>query len=415
MRTILHVDANSFYASCECLYRPSLRGQAVAVCGDAEDRHGIVLTKNQQAKRYGIKTGEAIWQAKQKCPQLVVVPPDYPLYLHISQKLHALFGEYSDRVESFGLDEAWVDISGPEMDVARGALVADEIRRRVQGMLGITVSVGVADNKVMAKLGSDYKKPDATTALPPESYEKIVWPLPVSELLYVGPATTRKLTGMGICTIGQLAHLDAEVLGRKFGKIGYMLKAFALGLDTSPVTPTEVTMPIKSVGNSTTPPHDIETMTDVKELVFLLSESIAARLRENRFKARCISVSIRNTELITASCQMTLPEGTCLAKEIADGALTLFAQRFRDRLPLRSMGVSCSRLTPIDAPVQVDLFGVDARRVRQEQLERSIDGLRGRFGHQVVRRGVVLSDMAYAKINPKEEHIIHPIGFLKGG
>ena len=413
MRTILHVDANSFYASCECLYRPSIREKPVAVCGDPEARHGIVLTKNQHAKKYGVQTGEAIWQAKQKCPSLVVVPPDYPLYLHRSRRMHEIFGQYSDKVESFGLDESWVEISADDMDVRKGQLVADEIRHRIHRTLGITVSVGVADNKVMAKLGSDYKKPDSTTVLLPDLYEQIVWPLPVSDLLYVGPATTRKLARIGVCTIGQLANLDESILAYKFGKIGYMLKAFALGLDTSPVKPIEVSLPIKSVGNSTTPPHDIENMTDVKELVYLLAESVATRLRENNFKARCISVSARTTELVSSSCQTTLSQSTCLAKEIAETALRLFEQRYRFGFPFRSMGINCSQLSALDAPVQVDMFGEDERRVKQEQLERSIDGLRSRFGHQVIRRGIVLSDLSYSEINPKEEHIIHPVGFLR--
>ena len=413
MRTILHVDANSFYASCECLYRPSIREKPVAVCGDPEARHGIVLTKNQHAKKYGVQTGEAIWQAKQKCPSLVVVPPDYPLYLHMSRQMHEILGQYSDKVESFGLDESWVEISADDMDVRKGQLVADEIRHRIHRTLGITVSVGVADNKVMAKLGSDYKKPDATTVLLPDLYEQIVWPLPVSDLLYVGPATTRKLARIGVCTIGQLANLDESILAYKFGKIGYMLKAFALGLDTSPVKPIEVSLPIKSVGNSTTPPHDIENMTDVKELVYLLAESVATRLRENNFKARCISVSARTTELVSSSCQTTLSQSTCLAKEIAETALRLFEQRYRFGFPFRSMGINCSQLSALDAPVQVDMFGEDERRVKQEQLERSIDGLRSRFGHQVIRRGIILGDLSYSEINPKEEHIIHPVGFLR--
>ena len=196
-------------------------------------------------------------------------------------------------------------------------------------------------------------------------------------------------------------------------KIGYMLKAFALGLDTSPVKPIEVSLPIKSVGNSTTPPHDIENMTDVKELVYLLAESVATRLRENNFKARCISVSARTTELVSSSCQTTLSQSTCLAKEIAETALRLFEQRYRFGFPFRSMGINCSQLSALDAPVQVDMFGEDERRVKQEQLERSIDGLRSRFGHQVIRRGIVLSDLSYSEINPKEEHIIHPVGFLR--
>lgn len=413
MRTILHVDANCFYASCECLYRPSLQGKAVAVCGDPEARHGIVLTATYPAKRKGVKVGMAIWQAKQACPDLICVPPDYQLYTHISKQLHGLLEDYTDKVESFGLDEAWAEVSGPQMTIERGALLADEIRERVQRELGITVSVGVADNKVMAKLGSDYKKPNATTALPPSSYPDIVWPLPVSDLLYVGPATTRKLFMLGIRTIGQLALADDWLLAHKFGKIGYMLKAFALGLDNSPVAPVGAMAPLKSIGNSTTPPHDIRTYDDAKEIVFLLSESIAARLRENSFKTKRISLSARDTELKTTSHQMTLRTATCLARDIADGAMRLFGERYIDSLPYRSIGINCSQLVPANIPVQLDMFGDEDRVVRQESLERSIDGLRSRFGHQVVRRGVILTDMSYAKINPKEEHVIHPVAFMR--
>ena len=263
-RVILHCDANSFYASVEMLYDPTIRDKPVAVGGSVEQRHGIILTKNQKAKACGIKTGEAIWQAKQKCPELVCVPPDYPLYVRFSKKMRRLYEQYSDRVESFGLDEAWIDLTNPGVTIADGERIAHEIRERVKGELGITVSVGVSFNKIFAKLGSDMKKPDAVTVIPPEDFCDRIWHLPAGELLYVGPSTRRKLARMNVRTIGDLARLETEVVQYCLGKNGLLLKAYANGLDESPVMPVDFRAAIKSVGNSTTPPHDLVTEADAR-------------------------------------------------------------------------------------------------------------------------------------------------------
>ena len=413
-RVILHCDANSYYASVECLYRPEIRDLPVAVAGSVEERHGIILTRTPLARKYGVKTGEAIWQAKQKCPQLVCVPPDYPLYVRFSAKMRAIYEQYSPRVESFGLDEAWIDLSAPGMTLERGARVADEIRLRIRSELGITVSVGVADNKIFAKLGSDLKKPDAVTLLRPQDYAARVFPLPVGALLYVGPSTQRRLAQIGVTTIGALAQCDPVLLSLRFGKNGLTLSAFARGEDRSPVMPVDHRAAIKSVGNSTTPPHDLTCMDDARCIFFLLAESVAARLREGGLRARCISISARSTELVTCSRQITLPRATCLAGEIGRTALELFDGRFASAFPLRSVGLSCSMLTPDDAPVQLDFTGDEEKRMQREQLERSIDDLRRRYGHQIVRRGVVLLDQGYSAINPVEDHTIHPVPFYAG-
>lgn len=413
-RVILHCDANSYYASVECLYRPEIQDLPVAVAGSAEERHGIILTRNPLARKYGVKTGEAIWQAKQKCPQLVCVPPDYPLYVRFSAKMRAIYEQYSPRVESFGLDEAWIDLSAPGMTLERGARVADEIRLRIRSELGITVSVGVADNKIFAKLGSDLKKPDAVTLLRPRDYAARVFPLPVGALLYVGPSTQRRLAQIGVTTIGALAQCDPALLRLRFGKNGLTLSAFARGEDRSPVMPVDHRAAIKSVGNSTTPPHDLTCMDDARCIFFLLAESVAARLREGGLRARCISISARSTELVTCSRQITLPRATCLAGEIGRTALELFDGRFASAFPLRSVGLNCSMLTPDDAPVQLDFTGDEEKRMQREQLERSIDDLRRRYGHQIVRRGVVLLDQGYSAINPVEDHTIHPVPFYAG-
>ena len=413
-RVILHCDANAFYASVECLYTPSIRHSPVAVCGSVEERHGIVLTKNQIAKQFGVQTGEAIWQARQKCPDLICVPPDYALYIRFSQRMRRVYEEYSDRVESFGLDEAWIDLTNPGLTIRDGERIAHEIRLRVKRELGITVSVGVSFNKVFAKLGSDMKKPDAVTVISQDSFRDMVWPLPVGDLLFVGPATRRKLADMNVRTIGDLARFDAECLRSRLGKPGLMLNAYAAGLDRSPVMWADLRRAIQSVGNSATPPHDLETPADARCLYYLLAESVAARLRQEGLRARCVSISARNTELVTRSCQQMLPRATSLTGEIAQAAMRLFDGRFSDGFPYRSAGLSCSALTQDDAPAQLDFLGDEARRIKTERLESAIDGLRRRFGHQIVRRAVVLTDGQYAQINPKEEHTVHPVPFYAG-
>jgi len=413
-RVILHCDANSYYASVECLYTPEIREKPVAVSGNAEARHGIILTKNAIAKRYGVKTGEAIWQAREKCPDLVCVPPDFPLYVRFSGKMRKIYEQYSSRVEAFGLDESWIDLSGSSVSFSDGARIADEIRCRVREELGITISVGVADNKILAKLGSDMKKPDAVTVLPPDHFREMIWELPVEDLLYVGPSTKKKLAQLGITTIGALARCDSAVLHSLLGKNGLMLKAYANGQDRTPVMSVDHHSVVKSVGNSTTPPHDLQTIDDARCIYYLLAESVAARLREGGFRARCISISARTTDLVTRSHQMTLPKPTNLTDELAQSAMTLFLQRFARTLPYRSVGLSCSMLSPDTEPVQLDFIGDETKRIHMEQLERSIDGLRRRYGHQIVQRGVVLRDKGYAKINPVEDHTIHPVPMYTG-
>ena len=411
-RVILHVDANSFYASVEVLYRPELRGKAVSVCGDPEARHGIVLASTPPAKKRGVKTGMAIWQARQSCPELICIPPHYDLYIHFSRMIRAIEEEYTDRVEAFGLDENWLDVSQPERSFADGIAIAGEIRQRVREELGITVSVGVSFNKVLAKLGSDMKKPDAVTILDREHWREKVWPLPVSDLLYVGPHTLRKLMPLGICTIGDLAAAPDTVLSARFGKNGLMLKLFACGLDHSPVRPVQVEETIKSVGNSATAPHDVTTPEDARCVCYLLAESVGARLREAGFRCATVNLSARTTSLAFSSHQARLPRPTNITAEIGACACRLFEERYAAALPLRSLGVSCTDLVPEDAPLQTDLAGEKCREKR-ETLDASLDGLRRRFGHQVVQRGIVLSDKVFAAVNPREEHTIHPIALLR--
>lgn len=413
-RVILHLDANSFYASVECLYRPEIRSKPVSVCGDPEARHGIVLTSNQLAKKRGVKTGMAIWQARQFCPELVVVPPDYPLYIHFSRMMRQMYEQYTDRVESFGLDECWLDASASDATMDTGAALAHTLRQRVKDELGITVSVGVSDNKIFAKLGSDLKKPDAVTVIPPDGFREKIWPLPASSLLYVGPRTTKKLRDLCIYTIGDLAQAPTDVLKNRLGKNGLMLQLFANGLDTSPVMPSNVEAAIKSIGNSTTTPHDIATLDDARCVYYLLAESVGARLRENGFRSRCISISARTTDLQWGSCQEKISQPTNITSEIAQRAYTMFQERYARALPLRSVGISCGMLVPDHTPIQLDMLGDEEKRERLERLDGALDGIRRRFGNQVVQRGVVLADRAFSQINPKDDHTIHPVSFYAG-
>lgn len=414
-RIILHVDANSFYASVECLYDPAIRDKPVAVSGEAESRHGIILTKNQIAKQYGVQTGEAIWQARQKCPELICVPPDYAKYTRWSHGMRKILSDYSDRIEPFGLDESWADVSAEEMNIEKGEELAHTIRERIKEELGITVSVGVSYNKVFAKLGSDLKKPDAVTVISKANYQKKVWPLPVGDLLFVGPATRRKLAQFNIRTIGELAQCSSQVLQNRLGKNGLLLHAFANGEECSPVMPVDAQAAVKSIGNSTTPPHDLRTLEDARCIFFVLGESVAARLREAGFKARCVGISARTTELKTTTRQWVLPQPTCLTNEIVGAAMGLFEAHYAAGFPYRSVGLQCTLLCDSKGPVQLDLLGREVKRLHMEKLESSVDELRRRYGHQVVRRGVELTDERYAQVNPKEEQLIHPVGVLYKG
>ena len=413
-RVILHVDANCFYASVACLYHPQWRGKPVAVCGDPAARHGIVLTANYPAKKCGVHVGQAVWQALQCCPGLVTAAPDYGLYTHFSQMMRDIWLEYSDRVEGFGLDESWIDVSGPDMTLEKGVQLADALREKVKRELGITVSIGVADNKVFAKLGSDLKKPDGTTGIFPHTFREKIWPLPANQLLYVGRSTTHALRRLGILTIGDLARADSRVLKRTLGKNGLLLQAFALGMDCSPVMPAAHEEVLKSVGNSTTTCRDIATMEDARCVFFLLAESVAARMREQGLKGRCLSISIRETNLTRASCQMMLPRPTYVTEDLIRGACRLFEENFPDRLPLRSVGLSCSHLTPDTAPCQLSFSGEDQRMQKLEKLDAAVDDLRRRYGHNIIQRGNVVLDKDFSLLSPKEENTIHPVPFFAG-
>ncbi len=413
MRTILHCDMNNFYASVECLHRPSLRNKPVVVGGDEEARHGIVLAKNMIAKQAGITTGETLRDARSKCPGLVSVPPNFPLYLRYAKLARSIYNDYTDRVEPFGLDEAWMDLSGTGRD---GQETADELRKRIRDELGITASVGVSWNKIYAKLGSDMRKPDATTVITKDNYRETVWPLPAADLLYVGPATARKLYDRNVLTIGNLASTSDDVLRSWFGKVGLVLAAFARGDDNSPVAQAVGDEAlIKSIGNSTTTPRDLVCDDDAKIVIYVMAESVAARLRDHGLRCTTVAISVRDKELLSFTRQRKLKHATACSNEIAAAAMELFRDNYRWPKPIRSLGVRGADLVSATVPLQMDIFGDAEQREERERLERTVDVIRGRFGHNAILRAALLADKPLGAMNPKGDHIIHPVGFFKEG
>lgn len=391
----------------ECLYRPELRDKPMAVGGDPENRHGIILTKNEIASKYGLTVGEPLWKARQKCPDLVVVPPNYPLYLRFSALARKIYEDYSEFIEPFGLDECWLDVTGNEKS---GEEIAHEIRKRVKSQLGITVSVGVSFNKVFAKLGSDYKKPDAVTVIDESNYKDIAWSLPCGDLLMVGRSAQKKLNAYGINTIGDLADTDVAVLKSLFGKNGEMLHSFANGTECSPVRHKDEISDVKSVGNSTTAPRDLVNEEDVKTVFRVLCESVSTRLREKGLKGRVVTIYVRDKELSSFSRQMKIPANTDISTEIFYYAMKLFCTNYFWNKPIRSLGVSVS-----DFDVTYEQFDFEKtveNREKQERLETAVDSLRRRFGNYCIGRACQLKDTELSKFNPHEEHIIHPVGFF---
>lgn len=409
-RIILHSDLNNFYASVECLYHPEYRGKPLAVLGDPEARHGIVLAKNYEAKSRDVRTGDPKWMAEQKCPGIVFVPPHYELYMKHSRLVRQIYSEYTDQVEPYGLDECWLDVTGSTRLFGSGEEIADKIRKRVKSELGVSVSVGVSFNKIFAKLGSDLKKPDATTVIECDRFKEVVWPLPVKELLYVGRATHNKLKRRGISTIGDLANANPESLKFWLGKMGIVLWQFANGLDTSPVSNIGAKSLIKTVGNSTTAPRDLISDEDIRIILTVLCESVSARLREYGFICRTVQLGIRDNELewIERQGKLEIPNRT--AKSIFELSFALYKKHANGR-PVRSLSVRACDLEPVDF-MQLSLLPEARRLEKQEELESVVDGLRSRFGHFSVQRGIMLTDRKLSDLDPKGEHIIHPMSFF---
>lgn len=391
-KVILHCDLNNFYASVECILHPELKGKAVAVCGDPEKRHGIVLAKSEKAKFAGVKTGEPIWQAKQKCPDLTVVPPTYGEYVKYSKIVREIYTRYTSEVESFGLDECWLDVTGSRKLFGSGEEIAESIRRTVKEETGgLTVSIGVSFTKVFAKLGSDLKKPDAISVISPENYQKVAWELDVGEMLFIGRATREKLRVLNINTIGDLARADDGMIMRIFGKNGLKMLENARGTGDEPVKCyTERHIP-ESIGNGTTTSEDITNARDAERVIYALSEMIAFRLRSGGFKGESVGISLRDASLAHVSKQGKLPAVTDAASTIARSAVKLMDSiyDFSAMRPLRSITVCVLKLSGAGDYAQSSLF--ESEDSRSAELDRRIDKLRSKFGYNVVKRALNLN------------------------
>ena len=401
-RLIFHCDCNNFFASCECLERPELKDVPMAVAGDPEDRVGIVVAKNELAKKYGVKTTDTVWQAKRKCPGIVFVPPRHRLYREISDRVNAIYRDYTDYVEPASIDESYLDLSGTlEYYRMTAGELADSIRARVRKEIGITISVGVAGNKIFAKMGSDYGKPDATTVILGEDYREILWPLPVSDLMFAGKASVKLLNQKGIHTVGDLARQPVSHIVSMLGKGGETLWMYANGLDGDPVRKWGDVPEVKSVSHGMTFRRDLVTRDEIAAGVAVQAERVAMSLRRQNLKGSVISVQIKTPQLVVVSRQTSLRHATWLEHEIRDVALRLIEENWRPGDPIRAVTVGVSKLAPgSEAAEQLDLFDLmgaagqagSRERERQDKMEAAVDALRQKMGNTAVTLGVHRND-----------------------
>ena len=392
-RAILHSDMNSFYASVEMMLDPSLRGKAVAVCGSTENRHGIVLAKSQLAKKAGVKTGMVNWEARQRCPNLIMVPPQYDEYIKYSKLAHEIYYRYTDLVEPFGMDECWLDVSNTMYPYKSAMEIAEQIRTATREELGLTVSIGVSFNKIFAKLGSDMKKPDAITEITEDNFREKVWPLAADEMIYCGPATMRKLENYGIHTIGQLAATPHNLLQNWFGVNGLALWRFANGYDQSRVMHKDFVSPVKSIGHGITCNADLENEEEVFKVMLELSQDVGHRLRVHGLAARGVQIWIRTNDLGGMQCQCKLPFRTQLPSEITAAGFKLFQDRYKWNQKVRAVCIRATDLVPKSNAEQMSIFVDNEKRDRRERLEDAIEELRGRFGKSAITYAVLLGNL----------------------
>ena len=387
-RVIYHCDCNSFYCSVELLSHPELRRVPTAVCGDPGSRHGIILAKNEPAKQSGVRTAETIWQARQKCPDLVLLPSHRELYHEYSKKVNAIYDRFTDLIEPFGIDESWLDVTNTlHLFGGDPKGLADRIRNTVREELGLTISVGVSFNKIFAKLGSDYKKPDATTVISRDNFKGIVWPLPVTDLLFVGRAAARVLAQYGVTTIGELAAFDRGALVDLLGKQGNQLWEYANGLEHSPVAPAGAYAPPKSVGNGETFPRNLTRPDEVRQGAAMLADQVAVRLRRCGMKASTLQVTIRDPNFKDICRQRPLDAPANTARELYRAAMDILERSWKSGAPIRALTLTAHNLIPEgEAAEQLDLFQSAAPRKRErvEKLERTMDAIRSKYGKEAV-------------------------------
>ena len=392
-RIVFHVDANSAFLSWSAAYRvlvlheqTDLRDIPSVVAGDRESRRGIMLAKSTPAKKYGIQTGEPLFKALEKCPDLVVIPPDYDLYVQASRGFVKMLQEFSPIVEQYSIDEAWVDMTGTKRLWGSPRLAAEQMRRRINEELGFTVNIGISTNKLLAKMAGDFEKPNKVHTLFPEEMEGKFWPLPVRDLFLVGAATEKKLKNMGIYTIGDLAQSDVRILKKRLGKHGETIWHFANGRNADAVTPEPAEN--KGYGNSTTTASDVKTREEAAQVFLSLCETVAARMRKDGKCGSCISIHIRTNEFEHTSHQTVIPGATNMTTEIFQVACCLFEEVWDGVTPLRQLGVQVTRLSR-EPYQQYDLFSGRSPQQfeKKRKLDETVDALRDKFGEDILRRG----------------------------
>lgn len=388
-RLILHADMNSCYASIEQARHPELKGRAVAVGGSEEDRNGVILAKSVEAKARGVKTGEVIWQARAKCPELIVLPADFGHYLAYSRQAHWIYRQYTDRVEPFGIDECWLDLTGSQELFGSGEKIASQLRRRFREELGITISVGISDNKIFAKLGSDYKKPDAQTRIDQENYREMAWPLPVEDLLYCGPRTRKKLSRLGVMTIGDLAKTDPALIQKLLGINGLRLWISANGKDDTPVAPEDFQAPVKSVGCGTTFRRDLKNEGEVKAGLIALAQEVEKKLIEKNLAGKAVTLSIRDPLLINQEAKTDLPYPVQNASELAEAGLRIFQETWTWKHSVRAMTLRAYALFPKGRAVQRAFFYDFLSHEKKERLGRAIYEIQRRYGPRSVQPAIM--------------------------
>ncbi len=404
---ILHSDLNNFYATVERSLFPELVGKPVAVCGDKEARHGIVLAKSEEAKAFGVKTGDVIWEAKRKCPGLIIRPVRFREYVRRSRQVRDIYARFTDFIEPFGIDECWLDVTHSKI-FGNGEQIAEKIRRAVKEELNLTVSVGVSFNKVFAKLASDLKKPDAVTVVDRENFKNKLYDLPASDLLYVGRATAEKLRRMGIQTIGELAAADRKMLENVLGKWGSTLSAYARGEDETPVRSMNERSELKSVGNSMTCPEDLYKFEDIKRMLYVLSESVAARMKDAGLgKADTVHLWVRDKELQSYGWQKKV-RPTALVGEIAEAAYALFRERYTARRAVRGLGVTASGFNNGVEQLTFESLGGDYEK--KAKAEEAVAKIREKYGYSKLQRGIMLEDPLSANMDVRGERLVRPGG-----
>jgi DNA polymerase IV len=412
-KLILHCDLNSFFATASLVDKPELHNVPVAVAGDPTKRHGIILAKNMPAKKYGVQTAEPIWKSMQKCPELTILPPDYQLYIKYSEMVKDIYYRYTGNIEPFGIDECWLDISAYKKGIEYGEKIAHEIREVVKEETKLTLSAGVSFSKIFAKLGSDYKKPDAVTVISKDNYKDIAWPLPVGDLLYVGRATKRKLSRIAVTTIGNLANTPPEVLKRLLGKNGLMLKDFANGNDGSMVKAIDHGFGFKGIGNSMTTKRDLVNDRDVFMAFLMLSEMVAKRMRAKGVATGCLSIYLRDKNLKHITRQRHLYEPTFISDEITEVCMELYYDHWDIRLrPIRSLGIRSTDFTLIVSNRQLSFFD-SLKRSEKEDLEFAKDKILAKYGKGAIVRAVFMDKTAPKERLQAELHDVHPLSFFR--